>query len=278
MHDGREELAPGLLRLALRTPTLPPATATNTLVVIDERVAIIEPGTPHADEQARLLAELDALAASGRPLAAILLTHHHGDHIGAAEVVRAHTGAPILAHAETAARLRFAVDRTLDDGETVTLGPRAVLQAVFTPGHAPGHLVYLEHSSGIAHAGDMIAGEGTILIDPYDGGDMAQYLASLQRVAGLGARALVPAHGPVQREPAAVLARYVAHRLAREAAVLAALHDGPQPLATVLARAYADTPQPLWPLAERSLEAHLRKLVAEGRVRRDGEHVAAIAG
>ncbi|MBX7083379.1 MAG: MBL fold metallo-hydrolase [Nannocystaceae bacterium] len=247
------------------------------MVVIGERVAVIEPGTPHADEQARLFQELDALAASGRSLAAILLTHHHGDHVGAAQPLRARTGAPIVAHAETAARLPFAVDRTLADGETLTLGPRAVLQAVFTPGHAPGHLVYLERESGIAYAGDMIAGEGTILIDPFDGGDMAQYLASLQRVAGLGARALVPAHGPVQHDPAAVIARYVAHRLAREAAVLGALHDGPQPPAVVLARAYADTPQMLWPLAERSLEAHLRKLVAEGRVRRDGESIAAVA-
>lgn len=274
-EPGAELVAAGVLRLPLRTPTLPPATCTNTLLVWGTALAIIEPATPHADEQARLLAEIERLTAAGVRPHAIVLTHHHADHVGFAVSLREHLGGavPVMAHRETAARLPFAIDRTLDDGEVLALGDGVELRAVFTPGHAPGHLVLLETRSRVAYVGDMLAGEGTILIDPYDGGDMAAYLESLRRIDGLGAVALVPAHGPVLRAPSEAIAAYVAHRLAREAAVLAAIQPEPQPLAAVLATAYADTPQWLWPLAERSLEAHLRKLVAEHRVDRDGDRV-----
>ncbi|MBK8240391.1 MAG: MBL fold metallo-hydrolase [Deltaproteobacteria bacterium] len=270
-----ETVAAGVLRLPLRTPTLPPATCTNTLLVWGTRLVIIEPATPHADEQERLVGEVERLAAAGVRPYAIVLTHHHGDHVGFAAPLRERLGGavPILAHPETAARLSFAIDRPLDDGDTLTLGDGVELRAVFTPGHAPGHLVLLETRSRVAYVGDMLAGEGTILIDPYDGGDMAAYLDSLRRIDALGAVALVPAHGPVLRAPGEAIAAYVAHRRAREAAVLSAITGEPRPLAAVLAASYADTPQWLWPLAERSLEAHLRKLVAERLVERDGENV-----
>jgi len=264
-----ETVAPGLFRLPLRTPTLPPATTTNTLLVVGDGVVVIEPATPFADEQVRLAEALDDLASRGHPLVAILLTHHHPDHIGHADALRAARGVPIMAHEATAARVPFAVDRLLADGERVELGDGVTLRAVFTPGHAPGHLVYVEERSRVAYVGDMVAGEGTILVDPYDGGDMAQYLESLRRTKALRAAALVPAHGPVLRDPDVILDHYVAHRLAREAKILAVLADAPLPIAQLVARAYDDTPPLLWPLAERSAEAHLRKLVAEARVALD---------
>jgi endoribonuclease LACTB2 len=265
-----EQVAPGVLRFPLRTPTLPPATTTNTCIVVGDTVAVIEPATPHPDERARLDALLAELAAAGHPLALILLTHHHVDHIGYAAELRERHGVPIAAHPETTARVPFAIDRSLDDGERIELGGGVTLRAVFTPGHAPGHLVYLEQRSAVAYVGDMLAGEGTILIDPLDSGDMTDYLASLARIDALGAAALVPSHGPVLRDPPAAIAQYIAHRLAREAKVVAALEGGALPWGELLARAYADTPELLWPIAERSLEAHVRKLVAEQRVDRDG--------
>jgi glyoxylase-like metal-dependent hydrolase (beta-lactamase superfamily II) len=130
--------------------------------------------------------------------------------------------------------------------------------------------VYRERSTGIAHAGDMVAGEGTVLIDPHDDGDMAQYLRSLGRLEAAGATRLVPAHGPVLDDPVGVCRHYVAHRLGREAKVLAAIDRGGRDFGDVLAQAYADTPRVLWRLAVRSLEAHLRKLVDEGAIERDG--------
>ncbi len=265
-----ESVAPGIWRLPLRTPTLPPATTTNTLVVVGRDVAVIEPATPDADEQARMDAVLDELAAAGRHVVAVLVTHHHADHTGYAAALAAARGVPILAHPATAARVPFVVDRQLVDGDRLELGDGVALRAVFTPGHAPGHLVYVEERSAFAHVGDMVAGEGTILVDPYDGGDMAEYLDSLRRLRSLGLRALVPAHGPVLTDPPVVLAQYIAHRLGREGKIIAALAGDSMTLGVLVAVAYDDTPRCLWPLAERSAEAHLRKLLAEGRVVHDG--------
>jgi glyoxylase-like metal-dependent hydrolase (beta-lactamase superfamily II) len=267
------EIAAGVRLLALRTPTLPPATATNTLVVGRKRLAVIEPATPYADEQVALDELLGALVGTGADVAAILLTHHHQDHTGYATALRERTGAPIHAHALTAARLDFPVDVLLADGEEVALDDGFALTAMHTPGHAPGHLVFGERRSGLTYAGDLVAGTGTILIDPEDDGDMIAYLASLERVAAARPTALVPAHGPVLDDPQECLRRYRAHRLMREQRVLAAIPAAWRAVSAVLAEAYADTPPALWPLATRSLEAHLRKLATEGLVRRCGAEV-----
>lgn len=262
-------LDPGFWVFPLRTPTLPPATSTNTVVVGRRRLAVIEPATPHPDERARLVQHLDARVADGASVEAILLTHHHSDHVGFAQGLRERTGAPILAHQETAARLSVAVDRVLSDETPIPLDEGHVLRPVYTPGHAPGHLVYLDTLTRNAHVGDMVAGEGTILIDPDDGGDMLAYLDSLARLATLGARRLVPAHGRTFEDPESICAHYIEHRLQREGQVLDAMSASPRGLAEILASAYADTPKWLWPLAEKSLRAHLGKLVADGRAHQD---------
>jgi glyoxylase-like metal-dependent hydrolase (beta-lactamase superfamily II) len=273
-----DDLAPwaeGVWVLPLRTPTLPPATSTNTAVVAGEQIVVMEPATPHPDQQRQLDDLLARLVAEGRSLAAILITHHHHDHIGYVEPLRQRHGIPVLAHALTASRVPFVVNRHLSDGETLDLGAGVRLQVMHTPGHAPGHVVVHELRSGVVHGGDMVAGEGTILIDPEDDGDMTAYLASLRRMQTLGASALIPAHGPVLRDVDGVLQRYVAHRLAREAKVLAAIGSS-SARDDVLAVAYADTPRVLWPLALRSLQAHLNKLVRDGRIEQAGDRVARI--
>lgn len=272
-----ESLAPGVWRLPLRTPTLRPATHTNLMIVGHSRLALVEPATPFEEERRVLDDVLASLEAEGRRVTTLVVTHHHVDHVGDVERLRQRLGVPLRAHPATAAKLPFSVDHELHDGEEIDLGEGAGLRAIHTPGHAPGHLVLQETSSGIAHAGDMVAGEGTILIDPSDDGDMAQYLDSLRRMETLEAPALVPAHGPVLDDPPAVLQHYVRHRLAREAKVVAALDAGAETMAEILARAYDDTPRVLWPLAERSLEAHLRKLVGDGVVTRDGERVRKVS-
>lgn len=264
------DVARGVRCVPLRTPTLPPATHTNCLIVGERRTAVIEPASPYPDQQQRLDEEL---VRQGGQVVAILLTHHHADHTGYAAALSDRLGVPLCAHRETASRVDFRIDRILENGEVVELGGGFAIEAAFTPGHAPGHLVYLERGSGIAHAGDMVAGEGTILIDPSDGGDMKKYLASLERLGALGARALVPAHGAVLADPSAVVRHFLAHRLMREGKVLDAIAETGSTTGEVLARAYDDTPMLLWPLAVRSLEAHLAKLVAEGKVTRRGDRV-----
>jgi endoribonuclease LACTB2 len=267
-------LADGVAVVVLATPTLPPAAHTGCYLIGDRELVAIDPGSPWPAEQAELARRVDRLADDGRRLVAVVLTHHHGDHAGGAAALAAHTGAPIWAHRETARLLagRVTVDRLLDDGERIELSgaPAHTLRAVFTPGHAPGHLCFLDEGTGFLVAGDMVASKGTILIDPSEG-DMAAYLDSLARLQALSPRALLPAHGAPIADPATRLAAYVEHRLWREARVAAALSADPATSADLVPRAYDDTPAFLHGLAERSLIAHLDKLVRDGRARREGD-------
>lgn len=255
-------VAPGIRVLALRTPTLPPAAHTNVYLVGPEAgpIAVVDPGSPYPEQQAILDRVLEAL-----PPAAVLLTHHHGDHIGGATALAERWSVPIAAHAATARRLagRVAVTRIVEDGETV-YGATAIA----TPGHAEGHLCYAVGDAIIA--GDMVAGIGTILIDPSEG-DMAIYLASLERLLARPQMTLLPAHGPMIPDGHGKLHEYLSHRRLREAKVAAALGDAPRSLAELVGDVYSDTPRALWALAERSLLAHLVKLAREQRATNVGD-------
>jgi glyoxylase-like metal-dependent hydrolase (beta-lactamase superfamily II) len=269
------EIEPGVGVFPVRTPTLPPATHTNCYLVGADEVVVIDPASPYAEEQAALDAALADLAGQGRRIVEIWLTHHHGDHVGGAAHLAARLGVPVAAHPVTAALVSpgISVARPLADGETMALAGEPVrrLRPVFTPGHAPGHLCFLEETTGFLVAGDMVAGIGTILIDP-DEGDMRLYLASLERMKALAPRALLPAHGDVIEDSAGKLDLYIRHRLWREARVHDALSArGAATAAELVPPAYSDVPAELYPLAERSLIAHLHKLAADGKCARQGD-------
>jgi ribonuclease/clavin/mitogillin len=261
----------GVERLALRTPTLPPATETNSYLVSGDReFVVVEPATPYPDEQRTLLSTIAARIADGWALRGVLMTHHHGDHVGAALAVRAAFDAPLMAHRGTEARLRdrVPVDALLEEGDTLLDGRIEVLH---TPGHAPGHLCLRDRNRRWLIAGDMVASVGTILIDPEDDGDMREYLAQIARLAEGAPGIVLPAHGAPIAEGEARLRHYLSHRLAREAKVLAAVDAGEGSTEdSLLERAYEDAPRALWPIARRSLRAHLFKLREESRVRLDG--------
>ncbi|AKF07046.1 MBL fold metallo-hydrolase [Sandaracinus amylolyticus] len=267
------EIAPSLRMIAVRTPTLPPAQHTNLFVIGSRDAVLIEPATPDRSELDRVAEWVGALEATGITLRAIAATHHHVDHVSGARALRDALAAPLVAHPETARRTPRGItfEPSLADGSRIVLdgGEPITLRAVLTPGHAPGHLCFLDERSGALIAGDMIAGVGTILVEPGDG-DMALYLESLRRLAALDARAIVPAHGGVMRPPGIVLERYVEHRLARERRVLDALtaHATPARPGDLLPMAYADAPRSAWPLAALSTEAHLIKLEHDGRAKR----------
>jgi glyoxylase-like metal-dependent hydrolase (beta-lactamase superfamily II) len=274
------KLAEGAWSLALLTPTLPPATRTNTVVFGGDRLLIVEPATPHPGEQARLAALLAELEAEGREVIGILLTHHHADHIGHAEGLRARLDVPILAHPATAARLDFEIDQHVDEGWSIELGGGHRVEVLHTPGHAPGHLIVWERASNVAHVGDMVAGEGTILVDPSDDGDMGIYLDSLRRMQALAeqvatergrAPIFVPAHGPTLHDSIGIVRHYIAHRLAREQKVRRAIvEQGAREFMEIVRLAYADTPGAAPVMAAMSAEAHLRKLIRDGEIIREG--------
>jgi endoribonuclease LACTB2 len=270
-------LAAGVAVCPVRTPTLPPATHTNAYVMSGGAdLVVIDPASPYDDERAALDRELDRLVADGARLLAILLTHHHLDHVSGASHLAARTGAPIWAHADTARLLagHVAVDRLLASGDVIELGgdrPRRV-RAIHTPGHAPGHLCFADAETGFIAVGDMVSSISTILVDAGSEGDMRQYLASLDLLAREEARALLPAHGGPIPDAAGKLADYVRHRLWREERVAAALVErGRARARDLVPLAYADVAPALHGLAERSLVAHLVKLAGDGRARRDGD-------
>lgn len=224
-------------------------TGSNTWVVGRERAWVIDPGP-------LLPAHVEAVAAEveGRGgLAGIALTHDHFDHAEAVPALRERLGgdAPL-------AGARGAVELPLADGDRA--GP---LEALATPGHAPDHLTYL--LGGIAFTGDAVLGEGSVFVAP-DPGALAGYLAGLERLRARAPELICPGHGPLVEDPAGKIDEYVAHRLARERALLDALAGGARSVDELLDAAWADAPAMLRPAAAVTLAAHLDKLADEGRL------------
>ena len=267
----RVELQRGVVMVPLRTPTLPPATHTNCLLLGDDRLWVVDPGSPWPEEQEVLRRTLGSLSDEGRAAVGILLTHHHHDHVAGAQQLRDELGLPIAATAETAALLpALHINQLLRDGDRLEVGPRG-WRCLHLPGHTRGHLCLIEEGSGAVVAGDLVAGTGTVIIDPPEG-DMTDYLASLHRLLAQQPGALYPAHGPVVPGGAARLESYLKHRLEREEQVVQALAArGKATALQLVPAAYPELKPDFYPFAERSLLAHLLKLVRDGRAaERDG--------
>ena len=275
------ELSRSVSAFAARTPTLLPATHTNSYALGGRDVVLVEPATPYADEQRAWIEWARALPSQGRTPVAIVATHHHIDHVGGIDVLARELALPIWAHAETASQLPdVTVARRLADGDTIDLdGPIPERWTVLhTPGHAWGHVCLWNADSRAVVVGDMVASVGTILIALGDG-DMRIYLEQLERLALLDASVALPAHGDPIDEPTKLFRHYVAHRLAREAKIAGAVGaKGANGVTDVelVTIAYDDVPPHVWPIALLSLQAHLAKLTADGRVAlRDGRYASA---
>lgn len=264
------ETLPGIYVVPLKSPTIPPATHTNCFLVGTSRFVVVDPGGNDDAELALLEATIDELLQRGGRLEAIVLTHHHPDHVAAVDRLKSLYAVGVWGHPRTAQRLGRSFERELHDGDVLDLGQDS-LEVVFTPGHADGHLSFHHRRTEVTLVGDLVAQHGTILIDPEDG-HMGDYLDSLQTIAELNPRALLPAHGWVIVEPLPRLAFYRHHRLEREEKVLAALRQlGQGTAAEITPIAYADSPQHVWPIAERSVTSHLIHLVELGKVFQHGD-------
>ena len=164
------------------------------------------------------------------------------------------------------------LDGTLADGQQVTLAgqgrpeaPDMLVQVVHTPGHARGHLCFLELGQRSLLAGDMVAGLGTIVVDPPEG-DMDDYLASLAKLVALAPHTLFPGHGPAVKNAVPKLREYIEHRLWREGRVLAAWREGRRDPESMLPAVYDDVPREAYPLAARQVLAHLARLRRAGQL------------
>lgn len=255
------ELRPGIRRLVAPNPSMMTGPGTNTYLLGESRIAVIDPGPAIEVHIERII------AVAAAPIAWILVTHTHPDHSPGASLLAEATGAELIGRPAPDGRHQdasFAPDYFLGDAEQLETG-EFVLEGVHTPGHASNHVCYLHTDSNWLFTGDHIIDGSTVVIDPPDG-NMKQYIDSLLRVRKLACAALAPGHGDVITDPDRVVDWLVGHRLERESKVAAALSANPGSTTRELVpHVYRDVDRKLYGLAERSLLAHLEKLLEDRR-------------
>lgn len=253
---------PGIRRIVADNPSVMTYLGTNTyLIEGPDGLVVLDPGPRDPGHVTTIVEQ------AGAPVSLIVLTHTHGDHVGAVPDLRQRTGAPVAAW-RASPLATFTPDIPLDDGQTV-----AGLTAVHTPGHAPDHLCFATVRDGlrILFSGDHVMSWSSSIVNPPDG-DMADYFASLRRLLDRDDELYLPGHGPKLPEPRALAADLLAHREARERGIRKALAGRPPTGTRALTdELYSQTHPMLRLAAERNVLAHLIKLEREGAASRDGD-------
>jgi len=258
-----KRLDPFVTRIIAPNPGMMTGPGTNTYLVGEAELAVIDPGPAIDSHIAAVLA-----AGAGR-IRWVLCTHTHMDHSPAARAIKAATGAVVIgrpAPEHPGQDHAFAPDRVLGHGDRFMFAGLS-LRALHTPGHASNHLCYLLENTRMLFTGDHVMQGSTVVINPPDG-DMRAYLDSLELLLGEDILILAPGHGYLIGEPHREARRLIRHRQAREQKVVWALERMRLPTPEELVAAVYDDVSPrLHGVALRSLAAHLEKLAAEGRAR-----------
>lgn len=235
-------------------PNAGPMTLDGTRSYVIEGAVVIDPG-PAIDSH------VEAMRSRLQHPEGVLLTHRHGDHVPAAEVLRRKLGLPVYGPAGVGIDL----DRVVSDGQTLTFGSFRVT-VIATPGHTAEHVCYLGEG-GELFTGDTVLGAGTTAILPPDG-DMGDYIASLQRLLALRPRVIYPGHGPVREQATDLISGYIEHRRMRERQILRALESGATTIEQIRADIYEDLDPRLHAAADSQISAHLIDLERRGAIQR----------
>ncbi len=264
-----EPLGPGIARLLAHNPSAFTFTGTQTYFAGHDELVVIDPGPDLPDHIDAMLA-----AIGGRKVAAIACTHTHRDHSPASRALAAATGAPIIGcaplsletvgpRADASFDKDYAPDQLLSDGEAITFGTSEQLVAVATPGHTSNHLCFAY--DGALFSGDHVMGWSTTVVVPPDG-DMADYMASLDKLRRRDDRIFYPAHGPPVEKPQQLLRGLIGHRMLREKLIVKLVGAAALTIPEIVAAAYPGLDPRLVPAAGGSVFAHLLDLERRGVV------------
>ena len=269
------QLEPLVVRVLAPNPSPYTYTGTQTHIVGTTDLAVIDPGP---DDPAHIAALIRAI--DGRPGTAIVVTHHHRDHSPATRPLQAITGAPIVgaapfdsdkasARGDASFDAAYSPDRVLREGDAI-IGEGWTLEAIATPGHTSNHLAFALPETGALFSGDHVMGWSTTIVSPPDG-DMAAYMASLEKLMARDDRVYYPGHGEAIDKPQRLVRGMLGHRKQREGQILRLLRSTPQPVGRMVAQMYVGLDAQLVPAAERSVLAHLYDLQNRGLVIEKGE-------
>ncbi len=268
-----QDIAPGVRGIIAPNPGPMTHWGTNTFLVGEREVAVIDPGPDHQGHHAALLAAL-----SGASVTHILVTHAHLDHSPLARRLAEETGAPVLAFGMAEAgrtqvmqKLEasglvgggegvdkaFAPDQAVFEGDRIT-GESWHLDVLHTPGHFAGHLAF--RFGDLVFSGDHVMDWSSSLVSPPDG-DLTAFMETSRRLSTLEGTTFLPAHGGAIRDPAERLGWLIRHREERESAILDTLNSRLQTVEAIAAAVYRDIPAAMLPAAERNVFAHLIDLV-----------------
>lgn len=234
-----------------------------TYLIPGDRPVLIDAGVGHD-------VHLDAIggAAPAGP-AEVIVTHAHSDHASGAPAIRTRWPSATLSKIPWPERDGEELWQPLSDGDTIMTGA-GPLEVLHTPGHSPDHIALWHADSRTVFVGDLLQLGTTVFIPASSGGNLADYLRSLDRLRQLAPVRAWPSHGPMIEDPLALIDYYVEHRRQREEQVLAALADGLATVDAITSRIYVDLKPALLPMARESVLAHLVKLEGESKVRGAG--------